>query len=182
MHDGAAGKVEHAPLKEPAIRRPHPMGQGAVDESCPQHDEDDVAAKAHAFGDGARDERRRDDGELALKHDKNEFRDALIAVELSMRDSGQSQIGPIKTEEAAHGLPEGEAVAHQHPLHADDGHGDEAVHHGVEHAARAHHATVKQGQPWDHQQNHRRAGEHPGGAAGVEGDCGAGHGSQVQQH
>ena len=63
---------------------------------------------------------------------------------------------------------EGEGVADHRPLHADDAHGHEGVHHGGEDVFLADHAAVEEGQAGDHEEDQRRGDEHPGGVAGVE--------------
>ena len=47
--------------------------------------------------------------------------------------------------------PKARAVADQHPLHADDGQGDHAVHHRAEDVLAPDHAAVEQGQPGHHE-------------------------------
>ena len=54
----------------------------------------------------------------------------------------------------------GQAVAEQHPEHADQGHGRKAHHHGVEHVAAAHEAGVKQRQGGGHHQHQGGADQH----------------------
>ena len=65
--------------------------------------------------------------------------------------------------------PEGERVAEQHPGHADERGAEEAVHDRREDVLRAHQAAIEEEEARDrHHQHERRAGEHPGGVAGVE--------------
>ena len=64
---------------------------------------------------------------------------------------------------------EGQAVADDRPDDADDRHQDEALHHRGQHVLAAHQAAVEQRQSRPgHHQHQRRAGEHPGGVAGVD--------------
>ena len=66
-------------LEQEAVGRPDPVAERAVDEEAPQRDEDGVAAEPDALGEGAGDQRRRDDRELALEHGEHEIRDAVAA-------------------------------------------------------------------------------------------------------
>lgn len=71
VHDGAAGKVDGshgAQIEEEAVCGPHPVADRAVDEQAPEGDEDRIALEVHPLGEGAGNQRRRDDGELALEH------------------------------------------------------------------------------------------------------------------
>ena len=82
VHDGAAGKVERAPREEPAVRRPHPVADRAVDHQRPQRDEQQVGAEAHALDDGAGDQRGGDDREGALEAHEQHVRDRALGLEV----------------------------------------------------------------------------------------------------
>ena len=170
MDDGAAGEVEDAELEEPAAFGPDHVGEWAVDEGGPEDDEEDVGAEGEAFGDGAGDEGGCDDGELALEHGEDELGDALVGEELVEGEALEGDVVPVPADDApsADGVAEGEGVADQHPVQADDGHGDEGVEHGGEDVFASHHAGVEEGEAGDHEEHERGGHEHPGGAAGVE--------------
>src|SRR5690242_7153146 len=61
---------------------------------------------------------------------------------------------------------EGEGVAEQHPLHADQTQSHDAHHHRVERVLGPHQAAVEERQAHRHQQDQRARDEHPGGIAG----------------
>src|SRR5207247_129128 len=67
VHDGAAGEVERAQPLEPAAVAPHPVREGVVHEGRPQHREEQEGRELLALGEGARDQRRRDDREHELE-------------------------------------------------------------------------------------------------------------------
>ena len=66
VHDGAAGEVPGAHVRQPAAA-PDPVRERRVDDHRPERDERDVGGEAHPLDDGARDQRRRDDAERALE-------------------------------------------------------------------------------------------------------------------
>lgn len=64
VHDRAAGEVQDAGLVEQALGVPHHVRQGRVQEDGEERDEDHVRREAHTLGQGTRDQRGRDHGEL----------------------------------------------------------------------------------------------------------------------
>ena len=81
MHDGAAGEVEHLEHgvgvagREHAVRAPDPVRDRRVDEDRPQAHEPQHGGELHALGEGARDQRRRDDREGHLEAHVDGLRD-----------------------------------------------------------------------------------------------------------
>ena len=72
VHHGAAGEVEHL-TRRPSCRqeavRPRPNARSGIDEDRPQAHEPQHRREFHALGEGAGDQRRRDDGEGHLEAD-----------------------------------------------------------------------------------------------------------------
>ena len=180
VHDGATREVDGPELEQEAIRRPDPVRQRAVHEHAPQGDEDDVAAEPDALGEGARDEGRGDDGELALEHGEHEVGDAVAADRAV--DAAEEHEPRIPADPAAQRVrAEGEGVADHDPDDAHDGHRGEAVQHRAQDVLRAHQAAVEHGQAGHHEQHEGRRGEHPGRGARIDGRllgqrCGVGGG------
>ena len=75
VDDRAAGEVEGAELEQPAIDRPHPVGDRRVDEDRPQDREENEGTEPLALGEGASDEGRRDRREHQLEHREQHERD-----------------------------------------------------------------------------------------------------------
>ena len=75
VHHRAAGEVEHLDhgvgiaVGEEAVRSPDPVRDRRVDEDRPQADEPQHGRELHALGEGAGDQRRRDDREGHLEAD-----------------------------------------------------------------------------------------------------------------
>ena len=119
VHDGAAGEVERAELLQPAAVAPDPVGERVVDEGRPEHGEQQEGRELHALGEGAGDQRRRDDGEHHLEQHEHLMRDRL-RVRVEGLDADAAQADPVEAaDDAALVRAEGEAVAPQHPLDRD---------------------------------------------------------------
>ena len=168
VHDGAAREIEDAHLVEVAAGTPHPMCDRRVDEDRPQADEPQQGGEFHAVGEGAADQRRRDDREGHLEAHVDRFGDRLRQI--------GDRIDPHAVQhETAHAADErvaigkGEAVADDHPQDGDQTGHREALHHGRQHVHLADHAAIEQRQPGDgHHQNQCGRGQHPGGVAAVD--------------
>ena len=143
------------------------MSHRVVDEGRPEEREDEERAELHALGERADDEGRRDDREHHLEEHEQQVRDGGRVVGVGL-DAHAVEAGPAQAaDEAAVVGAEGQAVAEQHPLDADDAQQDEALHHDGEHVLAAHQAAVEEGQPRRHQHDQRRADQHPGGIASI---------------
>lgn len=114
-----------------------------------------MAAEVDALCDRSRDERRRDDRKLALEHHEHQFGNALVGEELHVGDIAEKYEARVPHDGSAEGLPERQAVAEDYPLHADDRHGEERMHHRREDVLATHHAAVEECQARHHQQHHR---------------------------
>ena len=182
MHHGAAGIVEHAELgAQPAARRPHPMGDGAIDDQRPQDREDDHRREFHAVGEGAGDQGRGDDGEGHLEHHIDALGDGaaigvgtrrpqdaahragLVGADHVLQEQGReiAEIGVLAME--------GQRIAEHEPQHGDQAGDDEALHHRRQDVLLAHHAGIEQRQAGNgHHQHEGGRDQHPGGMAGVQ--------------
>ncbi len=168
MHHGAAGIVEHAPVAEEAAA-PNPMGDRRVDHDGPQAHEPHHRRELHAFGEGAGDQRRGDDGEGHLKAHEDRFGNRLgEIVHRVERQTAQEDAAHAAHHRAAGG--EGEAVGDHHPQHGHQTRDGEALRmHRGEHVLLAHHAAVEQCETRNgHHQDESRRCEHPRGVTGVE--------------
>ena len=76
VHHGAAGEIEHAPLAQEPLRMPRPVRERRVDDEAEKHTNSRYAAEAHALGERAGDQRRRDDGELQLEQREQQQRES----------------------------------------------------------------------------------------------------------
>ena len=139
---------------------PDPVAQRVVDQQAPEGDEDAVGAEADALGEGPGDQRRRDDRELALEH-REHVLGHVVRVHDLVIDAPQEEQAGVPAAPAGP-LAEAHHVAADHPQHADDAHGREAVHHRAQHVLRADQPAVEHRQPRDHQQHQGRGGQHPG--------------------
>ena len=112
----------------------------------------------------------RDDGEHHLEDHERLVRDGGGVVRRwapRRRPSGTTQSRlPITRPDVR---AERQAVADEHPLHADQAHDHEALHQDREHVLPAHQPAVEERQPRRHQQHQRGARQHPGRVAGVDG-------------
>ena len=128
------------------------MGKGVIDEESPEEDEEGVGGKLDALGEGARDKRGRDDGEHALEHgDEDEFGDVCAVVNVLGADAGEKEEGWVPADDAVLRGAEGERVAADDPLEADDAKGRHGMHHGAEDVFTADHAGVKEGEAGNHE-------------------------------
>ncbi len=172
MHHGAAGEVQHAPVPhQAAVTGPDHVRDRRIDEGEPYGHEHQHRGEFHAFGEGADDECRGDDGEGHLEGDEHAFREgADQAVDGQAAEKGALQ----PTDEGAEvgharfhaGGIEGQAVAVDHPEDAHQAGDGEALHHHRQHVLRTDHAAIEQRQAGNgHEQHQRGGGEHPGRVA-----------------
>ena len=182
VDDGSAGEVEHAPLAEEAVRVPGPVADRGVDQEREEDHEEEVAGELDPLGEGAGDERRRDDGELHLEEGEEGEGDgrgeggvggAADAAEEGEGGGVADEAGAL----AAEAVAEGEREADGDPEDGDDGHGDEALEHGRDDVLRADHAAVEEGESRGHEEDHGGGHEHPGGVSGADGGRAGGNGA-----
>ena len=88
MNDRAAGEIKDAVIAEKTAA-PDPMGDRAIDEDQPGRDEPQQCGELHAVGEGAADQRRRDDREGELEHHEQHLGDR--AGQRIDPDAGQHQ-------------------------------------------------------------------------------------------
>jgi hypothetical protein len=74
VHHRTAGEIQQAQVAEPAAA-PHPVAHRQVDQREPEGREPQHGGELHALGKTADHQRRGDDGEGHLEHDKHGFRD-----------------------------------------------------------------------------------------------------------
>ena len=154
----------HAVGTDPAAAPDH-VGEGAVDEQDPRHDEAEVSAEPHSLRERAEHQGGGDDREHALEHDEHVRGDG--SGHRVGGDPGEPHHAQVADVVVA--LAEREAVADQHPQHADCACGDHALHQHRQDVLRANEATVEESEPRQgHEQHERGAREHPCRVARVE--------------
>ncbi|MPM11237.1 hypothetical protein SDC9_57576 [bioreactor metagenome] len=154
-----------------------PVGHREVDDARPDQREDDPGTEFHPVGDGAGDQRDRDDREGGLEGDEGEGGDGAghgVLVHQAPEPGGLERIA--QQTEAAQGVAERCRVPEEHPEHSDPGKGGERHHHHVQRVLRTGHAAVEEGERGcRHQQHQRGTDQYPGGVAGIDGSV---HGDQ----
>ena len=119
------------------------MREGIVNERGPEERKDEEAAEFHPFGEGAGDQRRRDDREHGLEDHKGlvGHRRAIIGVRLQPH---AVQPEPFET---ADDVPlirtERQAVAPQDPLHADETENNKTLHDGTQRVLLTDHTGIE---------------------------------------
>ena len=158
VDDRAAGEIER---REAAAERgvqqaalsPHHVRERRVHAQRPQRHEDDGAAKRHALGRRAGDQRRRDDREHQLIHHEGELRDRRAVVGVRLDADAPHDGRP---------LAEAQAVADDGPEARDERHEPEALDHDRERVLLPHEPAVEEREPGPrHHQHERGAHEHP---------------------
>ena len=169
VDDGAAGEVEGAELVQPAVGRPHPVGERRVHEDRPQEREQDERAEPLALGEGAGDEGRGDRREHQLEGSEQHERDGrrIRGRRLETHAVEHREVEPADEPEAADVRPEGEREPDDHPHDADEGQPEEAVHDRRQHVLAPDQAAVEQRQPRQHDHHECRRHEQPRGIASV---------------
>ena len=162
----AAGVVECADLREPAVRIPHPVRDGDVDEQRPDRHEEHPRRELRAVGDRTADQRCGEDRERQLEGREQHLRN--LPVHGRRVDARHAEVFE-SADDAAVIVAEREAVPDEQPHHGDQGDRDETHHDHVEDALGADHAAVEQGQARRHEQHEGGADQQPGGCAGI--DC-----------
>jgi hypothetical protein len=164
-HD-AAREVEHAHLGHPAAVAPNPVGQGIVDQGRPQQREQRIGRELEALGVGARDERRRDDGEHHLIGEEQHVRNG-VALPWRQIHTAHEREGQTADEPAVIGTV-GQRVPEEHPLQGHESQHHEAVHERGEDILGADQAPVEEGQARHHEQHEPGRDQDPRGIAGID--------------
>ena len=167
VYDRAAGEIEGSDgaaevgIQQAAFAPDH-MCHGEVNDEGPQRGEHQHGAEFHALGIGARNEGGSDDGEHELIDHECGLRDGGRVIGVGVfANAVQEQVLQASDEGSAFG--ENEAVAGDRPDHCNDGHHDEAMHHGAEHILSPYKTSVKERETWTgHHENQSGAHEHPG--------------------
>mmetsp|Transcript_66597 Transcript_66597/g.198191 ORF Transcript_66597/g.198191 Transcript_66597/m.198191 type:complete len:470 (-) Transcript_66597:56-1465(-) len=159
VHHGSPREVQGAPRLHPASGTPDPVAEGHVDEHVPQCDEEDVRPEADALDEGAGHDGCGYDRECHLVDGKRQGPDASLAPSLLIQPVEDSK---LKVSDDGASVAEREAEAEQSPDDADDGHRDDAHHHGVDDAGVPHEASVEEGEAGRHEQDECRGDENPG--------------------
>ena len=149
VHDRAAGEIEHALGRPVAGRLPHHVRDRRVDKERPQAHEPQHRRELHAIGEGAGDQRGRDDRERHLERHVDrlgnrepEVRHAdLPGVLLEQHAVEEQSVEAADERAAGH---ERQAVTGDHPEHCDQAGDREALHHRRQHVLLAHHAAVEE--------------------------------------
>ena len=154
--DPAERGVEQAPLS------PHHVRHRNVDHERPQDHEQHHGGELHSLGKRAGDQSRSDDREHQLEGHEALLRDRRGVVGVRSRaDAAQERIAETADEPVPR--VKSEAVAHQAPHDRDDRHHREALHHRRQNVLLADQAAVEKGEAGAcHQQDERRAHQHPG--------------------
>ncbi len=150
VHHRAAGKIKAGEasaergVQQSALAPDH-VSHGRINHQRPERKKDHHAAELHAFGKGAGDQRRSDDGEHQLIDHEGLQRNGRGIVRIGRRaDAMQKEVLKI-SDEAVAGA-EGETEADNAPNHGHDGHHGKALHHGGQNIFLANQAAVKQRQ------------------------------------
>jgi len=163
VNDHPAGEVEHAVGGEVAAAPGH-VRQRQVDEEAPEDEKDQVARELHPVGEGAGDQRRSDDGEHLEVAEMGKCGDAGRPGPGRLADATQRE--PVEVaDEAAPAAREHERVAHEHPNHRDDAHGDEGLHDDRKEVLAPHKAPVEEGYPGGHDGHQCRTDQDESGVA-----------------
>ena len=116
MHHETSGEIQHPLGHEPAAA-PNPMGDRHIDKDQQQRREQEHRGEPHALGEGADDQRRRDDGEGRLEHEEYGLGDLGIRIRRVAANSKQQDL--VEITEPRRGTAEGEAVGPEQPEHRD---------------------------------------------------------------
>ena len=115
VHDRSTGEVERAVLEQPAAVSPDPVGDRRIDDERPDRHEEQERAKLRPFREGARDERRRDDGERHLKDHEHQVWNRRGIRPWFLADILQTKVVKIADEPSARVRPEGQRIADDDP-------------------------------------------------------------------
>ncbi len=143
------------------------MNEGDVDQQAPQHQEEQVGLERDAIGEGAANQRRRDDGEHQLEEEERQ-EGHCGRVHVIGCDAHPSQSNPVQVaDDAPHIAAVREAEAHEHPNDGHDAHGDEALHHDRQHVSMPNESTIEERQARGHEEDECGTEEDESGVCGI---------------
>ena len=162
VHDDAAREIHHAEPGEPAAA-PHPMSDRRIDDEEPKAAEQQHRAEVHALGKGADDQRRGDDREGHLEHEKDGLGHRRAGADGARPDIGeQCQVQAADPWLRLAAVAEGQAVAEDQPQHRHERSDDHAVAQHRQHVLGAHQTAIEQREAGQrHEQHQGRGGEQP---------------------
>ena len=142
--------------------------KGKYTKRQPAGEKQAVGLEGHAIGEGAGDERRRDDGEHHLVGDEDHGRNGVVRPGGRRQvDAAQADIVEI-ADDAVPVAAEAERVAVQVPDDRGPAHGDEALDHDGQNVLAADQPAVEKGEARRHQHDQAGAQNHEAGITGVE--------------
>ena len=156
MDHRAAGKVHRAYAFDPSVFCPNPVADRQIDQSHPQHKEQQVGAELESLGKRAGDKGRRDDGEHHLKGREQHDGNAVALRRAYVSEAGIVEVSDEVVEPSRRNVcrgPERQAVAVQRPDDHHHAHGYEAVHHGADDIFAAHQSAVEESDARRHEQH-----------------------------
>ena len=119
--DGSATcVVEDTPVECPTARAPHPACNGAVDEGCPEEDEDEEWDEAATLCDSACDNGGGDGAELHLVEGEEKVGDEGRTGTGDGECVHETEFPEVADEAVCCGVAEGQRVSPEVPLEADD--------------------------------------------------------------
>ena len=131
------------------------MRQRGVYDGRPGNYEDYEGAELDPFGESARNQRRRYDGELCLEHHEGLVRNG-VRIRPGLGGGHSVKSGPLKiSDKAANVGAESQAVSPQNPGKPHDSKGDEGLHKGAQCVLAADKPRVKERQTRHHNENQR---------------------------
>jgi len=161
MDDRSAGEVERSKLRSPAPA-PRPVGERIVHQRRPEQAEDDERTQLHSFGD-----RRRDDGQSQPGNDQLEDHEEQVRDAVALHpDAMQEDVIEVSYQPVDIGA-EGQAVAEDDPLDADEGKCDERQREHGDEVLPPHEPAVEEPHSRSHQHDHSRADEDKRRRAGI---------------
>lgn len=176
VHHGAAGEVQRAVGSQIATA-PHHVRDRQVRQGEPQDREDQHRREANAFGEAPHHQRHGNAGEGGLESDVDHLADAAgDAV-----DADAFQHRRLESAEHRIAFAERQAVAIQHPQHADQREGDGDLRQHRQHVFAAQQAAVKQRDAGQRHEQHQRGADHHKGVVGLIGDRRGGQGQRRNQ-
>lgn len=113
--------VEDTPVECPSVGAPNPACNGAVDDGCPEEDEDEEGDEAATFSDGACSDCGGDGAELHLVEGEEKVGDEGGAGTGNGESVHETEFPEVADEAVGGGVAEGQRVSPEIPLEANDG-------------------------------------------------------------
>src|SRR4051812_12191909 len=118
MHNSSPGKIERAKIAQPAANSPDPVSQRVINQCRPQKGKHNECFEFQPFCKGTRHEGRCNDGEHHLKDHKCLMWNCRRVVRIGI-EANPVQSEPIQATNQKTSGTEGDAVAPEYPLNAD---------------------------------------------------------------